>query len=124
LIRDRVVAVTDEGVTGLPVWPALPLRCSVAPLRPGWSGGECGWWACRGGPQLFPARRPGPAPRQVQDESSAGGRDPAGDVDGPGPQCGPAGGTHRGSDGGRAGDVERDHRVRDPGCVGRVLSGR
>ena len=59
---------------------------------------------------------------QVQDEPSAGGRDPGGDVQDARAHSGPPGGAHRCGDSGGAGDVERDHAHDDPGRVRRVLA--
>jgi hypothetical protein len=57
----------------------------------------------------------------MQHQAPAGGRDPGRHVDDPGPQGRPACTVLVACDRGCADEVERDHRVGDPGCVGRVL---
>src|SRR5680860_1714065 len=90
---------------------------SVAPARAGWSD-RCGYrWAGRDCVEGLPALGPWPLGWQVQEESTPGRGDPAGDLDDLATEARPSCSGQISSDRSGAGDVERDHRAGDPGCL-------
>lgn len=116
-----ILALGRDGGAGLPGFStSVPW---VAPGGAGWSGGR-GGWPGRSGEESGPGRLGRPVSGEVQDQPAAGGRDPAGDVDDPGPQGRPADPGQAGGDGGGPGQVERDHCGRDPGGVRGVAARR